>query len=523
MDYPKRLSDQGDFFGQSVVNLVEDWWKESEEEVWGEGQRQSAQSSSLRGSMGAGHCHRVLGPTRRPVLVPSTSQLRYASRHVCESMGSPCFSDRHLVIRGGEGRTGKPVEGRRRDVCLRANLSNGAGVAREGTTGFASIPEALEDIACGKFVVVLDDEDRENEGDLIIAGDKMTTEATAFMVEHTSGLICTAMTGDDLDRLNLPLMVDSAENKEAMRTAFTISVDLAEGVTTGISASDRCKTMQRLSDPQSQASDFQKPGHIFPLRYEPGGVLVRGGHTEAAVDLSRLAGCHPTGVLCEIVDRRDGSMALTPYLCEFAEQHNLKCITIAELIKYRMEHDSIVQNPGVASINLNERSCKAYSFQSLFDKSEYVAFVIGDIGGRHNVPVHLHSANFIADALVPRLGHAMQSMKNEDCGVVVYMVDGSKGPYSTLNYLLEGLGVGGSVENEPFSNSRRVAAIDQILCKLGAESTSLPYQGVSKFPRQQLNFSIHQDTVGDPPLEAQNLMDLNSLCHNGTGSHRHNI
>lgn len=463
------------------------------------------------------HCHRVPGPTWGPSLMGLTSRVKHGVVCNGQSMGSPCFGG-HLMPEGGGGRMKRSLTERKRDVWLGASFSNGATSGREGTFEFATISEALEDIAGGKFVVVLDDEDRENEGDLIIAGDKMTTEATAFMVEYTSGLICTAMTGDDLDRLNLPLMVDSAENKEAMRTAFTVSVDLAEGVTTGISASDRCKTIQRLSDSHSQASEFQKPGHIFPLRYEPGGVLVRAGHTEAAVDLSRLAGCHSTGVLCEVVDKRDGSMARTPYLFDFAQQHNLKCITIADLKRYRMEHDSIAQNPGVASISLGGCSYKAYSFQSLFDKSEYVAFVIGDVRGRHNVPVHLHCANSIADALVPRLGDALQSMSNEDFGVVVYMADGSRRQFLELDHLSERLEIGSTVIDKTFMNSRRVAAVDQIVCKLGAKSSSSLFQGASMLSRQQLNSSQIQDTIGDPKLEAHSFIDLTALCQNGMGS-----
>lgn len=200
--------------------------------------------------------------------------------------------------------------------------------------GFSSIPDALADIAAGKFVVVTDDADRENEGDLIMAAERMTPAAMAFMVEHTSGIVCVGMTGADLDRLQLPLMVPTPENEEAMTTAFTVSVDLKAGTTTGISASDRSATCVALADPTAQPDDFNKPGHIFPLRARPGGVLQRRGHTEAGVDLARLAGCSPAGVLCEIVDRRDGSMAQTPQLLEFARRHDLRCITIDDLAQY---------------------------------------------------------------------------------------------------------------------------------------------------------------------------------------------
>eukprot|EP00775_Hariotina_reticulata_P009154 gene9154-9322_t len=203
----------------------------------------------------------------------------------------------------------------------------------EPTPGFDSIASALEDLAAGKFVVVLDDEDRENEGDLIINADKVTTEAMAFMVEHTSGVICISMEGRDLDRLKLPLMVQSAENDESMYTAFTITLDLRVGTTTGISAADRAATLRAMADPERNPDDFRRPGHIFPLRYRQGGVIVRPGHTEAAVDLARASGSYPAGVLCEIVDRSDGSMARTPKLMQFAKQHGLKIVTIADLIR----------------------------------------------------------------------------------------------------------------------------------------------------------------------------------------------
>ncbi len=212
--------------------------------------------------------------------------------------------------------------------------------------GFDSIESALADLADGKLVVVLDDEDRENEGDLIMNADKVTTETMAFLVEYTSGVVCISMEGQDLDRLRLPLMVSSAENEESMYTAFAITVDLREDITTGISASDRAKTIRHLANPAAVSGDFRRPGHIFPLRYRPGGVLVRPGHTEAALDLARLSGSFPAGVLCEVVNKEDGSMSRTPELLAFAKQHNLKCITIADLIRYRLRHDQLVQESG---------------------------------------------------------------------------------------------------------------------------------------------------------------------------------
>ncbi|PWA34085.1 bifunctional riboflavin biosynthesis protein RIBA 1, chloroplastic [Artemisia annua] len=201
------------------------------------------------------------------------------------------------------------------------------------TAGFSSIPEAIEDIRQGKMVVVVDDEDRENEGDLIMAASCATPEAMAFIVKHGTGIVCVSMKGEDLDRLELPLMVTHKDNKEKLTTAFTVSVDAKHGTTTGVSARDRAATIKALASKDSQPCDFNRPGHIFPLKYREGGVLKRAGHTEASVDLAMLAGFDPVAVLCEIVDD-DGSMARLPKLREFAKRENLKIISIADLIRY---------------------------------------------------------------------------------------------------------------------------------------------------------------------------------------------
>lgn len=197
---------------------------------------------------------------------------------------------------------------------------------------FDTVEQAIAAIAAGGFAVVVDDADRENEGDLIIAAEKITAQQMAFLVRYSSGVVCVALTGERLDQLQLPLMVSS--NNESQRTAFTVTVDYLHGTSTGISAADRAATLRALADSRIPAGDFARPGHIFPLRYAPGGVLARPGHTEAALDLSRLAGLAPAGVLCEIVND-DGSMARRPELLRFARQHGLPIITIAELIAYR--------------------------------------------------------------------------------------------------------------------------------------------------------------------------------------------
>jgi len=202
------------------------------------------------------------------------------------------------------------------------------------TPGFDAIEEAIAAVAAGAFVVVLDDAARENEGDLILAAAAATPAALHFMVEHTSGVICVGLPGGRCDALALPPMVAPSENEDAMRTAFTVTVDAAAGVTTGISAADRATTIRLLADLSTSPHDLRRPGHIFPLRARAGGVRERPGHTEAAVDLARLAGCGPAGVLCEIVDRADGSMARTPLLRAFAAEHGLKCVTIEDLAAY---------------------------------------------------------------------------------------------------------------------------------------------------------------------------------------------
>ena len=207
---------------------------------------------------------------------------------------------------------------------------------------FDPMEAVLDDIRAGRPVIVTDDADRENEGDLILAAEKATPESVAFMVKHTSGVICVPMEGADLDRLELPLMTPLAANTERMRTAYTISVDAAEGVTTGISAADRARTIRLLADPKSRAVDFARPGHVFPLRYRDGGVLRRAGHTEASVDLARMAGLRPAGVLAEIVND-DGTMARVPELTRFKEQHGLKFCTIQDLIAYRRKREKLVE------------------------------------------------------------------------------------------------------------------------------------------------------------------------------------
>ncbi|CAK7328499.1 unnamed protein product [Dovyalis caffra] len=247
------------------------------------------------------------------------------------------------------------------------------------TEGFSSIPDAIEDIRQGKIVVVVDDEDRENEGDLIMAAELATPESMAFIVKHGTGIVCVSMQGDDLDRLQLPLMVRQNENDEKLRTAFTVTVDAKHGTTTGVSANDRATTVLALASKDSKPDDFNRPGHIFPLRYREGGVLKRAGHTEASVDLAVLAGLEPVAVLCEVVDD-DGSMARLPKLRQFAQKENLKVISIADLIRYRRKTDKLVERSSAARIPTMWGPFTAYCYRSILDGIEHIAMVKGDIG-----------------------------------------------------------------------------------------------------------------------------------------------
>lgn len=288
----------------------------------------------------------------------------------------------------------------------------------------STIDEALAAIAAGEFVLVVDDEDRENEGDLIIAAEKVTPEKVAFMVRHTSGLICLPTTGDRLDELGLPLMV--LENTDSHRTAFTVSVDALGQTTTGISAADRAATIKAFVNPDTGPRDLARPGHIFPLRYREGGVLVRPGHTEAAVDLARLAGLYPAGVLCEVV-LDEGGMARGADLESFAVKHGIRLITIEELIKYRWRHEAIVTREVETTLPTDHGVFRAFGYRSRVDGSEYVALVLGDVAGSDRVLTRVHSRCLTGDVFGsrrcdcgPQLDAAMARIAAEGAGIVTY-------------------------------------------------------------------------------------------------------
>lgn len=268
----------------------------------------------------------------------------------------------------------------------------------DGFEDFALDPveQAIADIAAGRPIVVVDDEDRENEGDLVVAAEKVTPEIVAFMMSECRGLICAPMEGDELDRLKLPQMVD--DNTESMKTAFTVSVDAsgAHGVTTGISASDRATTLQLLASGAAEPTDFVRPGHIFPLRAKDGGVLTRNGHTEAAVDLARLAGLRPSGAIVEIAGE-DGRMLRLPELIPFARKHGLTIISIEDLIAYRRTSEPTVRREAETRLPTAHGTFRAYGYRSTVDGVEHVALVHGEIGDGEDVLVRVHSECLTGD------------------------------------------------------------------------------------------------------------------------------
>ncbi|MFE3104318.1 bifunctional 3,4-dihydroxy-2-butanone-4-phosphate synthase/GTP cyclohydrolase II [Nocardia tengchongensis] len=294
-------------------------------------------------------------------------------------------------------------------------------------TRFDTVERAVADIAAGKAVVVVDDEGRENEGDLIFAAEKATPELVAFMIRYTSGYICVPLTGEDCDRLGLPPMY--AVNQDRHGTAYTVAVDAREGISTGISAADRATTMRVLADPAAKSGDLTRPGHVVPLRAKDGGVLRRPGHTEAAVDLARMAGLSPAGVICEIVSQKnEGDMARTDELRVFADEHDLALISIADMISWRRRNEKHVKQVAEAKLPTEFGEFRAIGYESEYDNAEHVALVMGDIGDGADVLVRVHSECLTGDAFGslrcdcgPQLDAAMQLIAEQGRGVLLYM------------------------------------------------------------------------------------------------------
>jgi len=296
---------------------------------------------------------------------------------------------------------------------------------------FNTIEEVIEDIRAGKMIIVVDDEDRENEGDLLMAAEKVTPAAVNFMATYGRGLICLPVVGSRLHELGIPPMV--AQNEDAMHTAFTVSIDARKGVTTGISAYERAITIQTVLNPASCPEDFSRPGHIFPLIAKEGGVLRRAGHTEAAVDFAKLAGQYPAGVICEIMNE-DGSMARVPELMEFAEKHQLKIVTIADLIKYRQMNETLVKRVAQSHLPTKYGDFTVFAYENALDNLCHIAVVKGDVSGQENVLIRVHSECLTGDVFGSlrcdcgeQIGSALARIEEEGRGVLLYMRQEGRG------------------------------------------------------------------------------------------------
>ena len=297
--------------------------------------------------------------------------------------------------------------------------------------GLSTIPEAIEDLKAGKFVIIVDDEDRENEGDLALAAEKVTPEAINFMTLHARGLICLPIIGKRLDELMVPLMVP--DNSTKFCTAFTVSVEAKHGVSTGISAADRAHTIKTVIDPATGAEDLVRPGHVFPLRAREGGVLVRAGHTEAVVDLTKLAGLYPAGVICEVMNE-DGSMARLSHLGVMAEKYGIKIVSVTDLIAYRCRHEKLVHQVAEARLPTKYGQFTALAYKSDIDPDEQLALVMGDVSAEEPVLVRVHSECVTGDVFSSlrcdcgeQIALAMQAIADEGRGVFLYMRQEGRG------------------------------------------------------------------------------------------------
>jgi 3,4-dihydroxy 2-butanone 4-phosphate synthase/GTP cyclohydrolase II len=295
----------------------------------------------------------------------------------------------------------------------------------------STIEEAIEDIKDGKMVVIVDDEDRENEGDLAMAAEMITPEAVNFMASKGRGLICVPMMAQRLDQLRIPMMV--YENTARLSTAFTVSVDVLKGATTGISVQDRAATIRALVEPSTVAEDLGRPGHIFPLRYMEGGVLVRAGQTEASVDLARLAGLYPAAVICEIMNE-DGTMARMPHLDAFSRKHKIKIVSVADIIAYRTEHERLIERVAEARVPTEHGEFVAVSYRSIVDRDEHVALIKGPISPEDEVLVRVHSECLTGDVFGSircdcgaQMDLALQAIQREGKGVFLYMRQEGRG------------------------------------------------------------------------------------------------
>ena len=383
-----------------------------------------------------------------------------------------------------------------------------ARTTRRRKSPFAPIEEAVDAIRRGDMIIVVDDEDRENEGDLTIAAEKITPEAIAFMAKHGSGLICVPMTEDRLEELDVPQMV--AQNTSRFDTAFCVGVEAKHVTSTGISAADRAATVLALVDPATRPGDLTRPGHMFPLKARTGGVLVRAGQTEAAVDLARIAGLTPAGVICEIMND-DGTMARVPELTRFAKRHKLLMITIADLIQYRMQTEALVRRVARASLPTEHGDFQVAAYESVIDRETHVALVKGEIGDGEHVLVRVHSRCLTGDVFHSarcdcgsQLEAAMSRIADEGRGVLLYLNQEGRGiglANKIRAYELQDQGLDTVEANERlgFKADQRDYGIGvQILRDLGVRSMRL----LSNNPRKLVGIEGYQLSVAEwLPLE----------------------
>lgn len=347
-----------------------------------------------------------------------------------------------------------------------------------GTAMFNTVEDAVNSIAKGEMIIVVDDADRENEGDLVMAASRATVEQIAFIIRHTSGIVCAPITYDEARRLHLSSMV--SDNDAPLQTAFTVSVDYHAGLTTGISAEERTATLRALANDNVAGEDFVRPGHVFPLVAKKGGVLTRSGHTEAAVDLASLAGLAPVGVVAELVND-DGSVKRLPQLLQFAEEHGLRIVSIADIIAYRQRRERLVERVAEFQVETQIGIAKGVAYSTPFDSVQHLALVFGDINDGTAVPVRIHRENIIEDVFAHTIASnnntiskALRRFQSDGRGVLIYLREGSSGVPA---WALSESPRAGAGESESEANRardwREVGVGAQILCELGVSSITL--------------------------------------------------